>query len=108
MSAAAVRFSFSGGSAASITDLTVPNGAAANVTSTLSGAQATAPGAAVTETLTLHNVGDVDATRAAVERALGDPELRRRIGAAARERVREYCSWDRVTERTLQVYAEAA
>lgn len=53
-------------------------------------------------------IGDVEATRAAVERALGHSELRRRIGTAARERVREYCSWDRVTERTLQVYAEAA
>jgi glycosyltransferase involved in cell wall biosynthesis len=49
-------------------------------------------------------IGDVDATRAAVERALGDPDLRRRIGAAARKRVREYCSWDRVTDLTLQVY----
>ncbi len=52
-------------------------------------------------------IGDVQATRAAVERALADPELRRRIGAAARERVREYCSWDRVTELTLQVYEAA-
>jgi len=52
-------------------------------------------------------VGDAAATRAAIERALADPELRRRIGAAAREHVREYCSWDRVTERTLAVYAEA-
>lgn len=61
VTAAAVRFSFSGGSAASITGLTVPNGAAANVTSTLSGARATAPGSAVTEMLTLQDVGDVDA-----------------------------------------------
>jgi hypothetical protein len=30
------------------------------------------------------------------------------VGEAARERVTEYCSWDRVTERTLQVYAAAA
>jgi glycosyltransferase involved in cell wall biosynthesis len=52
-------------------------------------------------------VGDVQATRAAVEHALGDPDLRLRIGAAARERVREYCSWERVTERTLEVYEEA-
>jgi glycosyltransferase involved in cell wall biosynthesis len=52
-------------------------------------------------------IGDAEATRAAVERALGDAELRRRLGAAARERVREYCSWDRVTERTLEVYAAA-
>ena len=53
-------------------------------------------------------VGDMAATRAAIERALADPELRHRIGEAARERVREYCSWERVTERTLQVYAEAS
>ena len=53
-------------------------------------------------------IGDVAATREALERALGDPELRRRIGAAARKRVRDYCSWDRVTERTLAVYAAAA
>ena len=52
-------------------------------------------------------IGDPEATRAAVERALADPELRRRIGTAARERVREYCSWDRVTERTLDVYNSA-
>ena len=52
-------------------------------------------------------IGDADTTRAAVERALADPELRRRIGTAARERVREYCSWDRVTERTLDVYNSA-
>jgi glycosyltransferase involved in cell wall biosynthesis len=52
-------------------------------------------------------IGDVQATRAAVERALGEPGIRQRIGAAARERVREYCSWDRVTERTLEVYAAA-
>ena len=53
-------------------------------------------------------IGDLEATRAAVERALADPGLRRRIGAAARERVSEYCSWDRVIERTLEVYAGAA
>jgi glycosyltransferase involved in cell wall biosynthesis len=52
-------------------------------------------------------IGDVAATRAAIERALGDPELRQRIGAAARARVREYCSWDRVTELTLEVYSAA-
>jgi glycosyltransferase involved in cell wall biosynthesis len=52
-------------------------------------------------------LGDVQATRAAVERALGDAELRRRLGAGARERVREYCSWDRVTNRTLAVYDAA-
>ena len=53
-------------------------------------------------------VGDAAALRAAIKRALADPALRRRVGGAARARVAEYCSWDRVTERTLQVYAEAA
>jgi glycosyltransferase involved in cell wall biosynthesis len=53
-------------------------------------------------------IGDVAATRAAVERALADADLRRRVGAAARARVSEYCSWDRVTERTLAVYATAS
>ena len=53
-------------------------------------------------------VGDAGALRAAIGRALADPDLRRRVGEAARARVSEYCSWDRVTERTLQVYAEAA
>lgn len=53
-------------------------------------------------------VGDAAALRAAVVRALADPLLRRRIGDAARTRVRDYCSWERVTERTLQLYANAA
>jgi glycosyltransferase involved in cell wall biosynthesis len=52
-------------------------------------------------------IGDAQATRDAVEHALADPELRGRIGAAARERVSEYCSWDRVTQRTLEVYESA-
>jgi glycosyltransferase involved in cell wall biosynthesis len=52
-------------------------------------------------------VGDAAATRAAIERALADPDLRRRVGDAARDRVREYCSWDKVTAQTLEVYAEA-
>jgi glycosyltransferase involved in cell wall biosynthesis len=52
-------------------------------------------------------IGDAEATRAAVERALGDSELRSSLGTAARERVREYCSWDRVTELTLEVYEAA-
>jgi glycosyltransferase involved in cell wall biosynthesis len=53
-------------------------------------------------------VGDADALRATLERVLADPDLRKRVGDAARARVSEYCSWDRVTERTLQVYAQAA
>jgi glycosyltransferase involved in cell wall biosynthesis len=60
------------------------------------------------ETGYLVPVGDVRALRAAIERLLGDPELRRRLGTAARERVSAYCSWERVTERTLEIYAKAA
>jgi glycosyltransferase involved in cell wall biosynthesis len=53
-------------------------------------------------------VGDVVALRETIKRVLADDVLRRRVGNAARARVSEYCSWDRVTERTLRVYAEAA
>lgn len=52
--------------------------------------------------------GDVPALRAALERLLGDPELRRRLGAAARERAAERLSWDRVTEATMVAYRDAA
>src|ERR671926_435246 len=45
--------------------------------------------------------GDVVGLRAAIERLLADPELRRRLGRAARERVAERCSWDRVTAATV-------
>jgi glycosyltransferase involved in cell wall biosynthesis len=51
---------------------------------------------------------DPAALRAALERLLGDPELRRRLGAAGRERAREHFSWDAVTTATLAAYAEAA
>jgi glycosyltransferase involved in cell wall biosynthesis len=47
---------------------------------------------------------DSDALRAALERLLGDEELRRRLGAAGRERARERFSWDMVTEATLAAY----
>ena len=50
---------------------------------------------------------DVDALRAALERLLADPELRRRLGANARERVRERCSWPRVIDATLAAYEDA-
>ena len=51
--------------------------------------------------------GNPKALREAIERLLGDPPLRRRLGGAARERVRELCSWERVTEATLHAYASA-
>jgi glycosyltransferase involved in cell wall biosynthesis len=49
--------------------------------------------------------GDADSLRTAIERLLVDPDLRHRLGEAARERVRELCSWERVTEATLDAYA---
>jgi glycosyltransferase involved in cell wall biosynthesis len=52
-------------------------------------------------------VGDAVALRAALERVLGDQVLRARLGRAARARVKEYCSWNRVTEKTLKVYDAA-
>jgi glycosyltransferase involved in cell wall biosynthesis len=51
--------------------------------------------------------GDVGALRHAVERLLGDDELRRRLGSAARERALERLSWDAATTATLEVYAQA-
>ena len=50
---------------------------------------------------------DVPALRAALQRLLGDPELRRRLGAAARERIRTEFSWERSTQLTLDAYAAA-
>jgi glycosyltransferase involved in cell wall biosynthesis len=51
--------------------------------------------------------GDAKALREAIERLLVDPELRRRLGEAARAKVSELCSWDRVTDATLDAYAAA-
>jgi glycosyltransferase involved in cell wall biosynthesis len=51
---------------------------------------------------------DPVALRAALERLLGDRELRRQLGDAGRERAREHFSWDAVTDATLAAYAEAA
>ena len=50
---------------------------------------------------------DAAALREAVERLLGDRELRERLGRAARERARERFGWDGVIERTLEVYRRA-
>src|SRR5207302_1116688 len=41
--------------------------------------------------------GDVAGLRAAIERLLADPALRRRLGRAGRARVAERCSWEHVT-----------
>jgi glycosyltransferase involved in cell wall biosynthesis len=51
---------------------------------------------------------DPQALREALERLLADGDLRRRLGAAGRERAREHFSWDRVTDLTLEAYTDAA
>jgi glycosyltransferase involved in cell wall biosynthesis len=51
--------------------------------------------------------GDVSALRAALERLLGDSELRARLGAAGRERARERFGWDASTDALRKVYDEA-
>jgi glycosyltransferase involved in cell wall biosynthesis len=50
---------------------------------------------------------DPAALRSALERLLADPDLRRRLGSAGRERARTHFSWERVTDATLAAYAEA-
>ena len=52
--------------------------------------------------------GDVAALRDALERLLADAPLRRRLGTAARERVRACCSWELVTDSTLRAYEDAS
>jgi glycosyltransferase involved in cell wall biosynthesis len=51
---------------------------------------------------------DPAALRSAIERLFADPELRRRLGQAARERARERWSWDVATRATLEAYGTAA
>src|SRR5437016_8342890 len=50
---------------------------------------------------------DAAALREAVERLLGDRELREGLGREARTRARERFGWDGVIERTLEVYRRA-
>ena len=58
------------------------------------------------ETGVLVRPGDVDGLRSAIRRLLDDPELRRRMGAAARRRAGEFFSWESVTRATVAVYHE--
>jgi glycosyltransferase involved in cell wall biosynthesis len=59
------------------------------------------------ETGLLVEPGDVAGIRAALERLLADADLRRRLGDAARRRVRERFGWERVTGLTLEAYRAA-
>ena len=52
--------------------------------------------------------GDIGALRAALERLLGDAELRARLGAAARAKAQRELSLDAAAERLEAVYREAA
>ena len=49
---------------------------------------------------------DPRALRAGVEKLLADPDLRRRLGGAAREVARERFSWESATADTMRVYRE--
>jgi glycosyltransferase involved in cell wall biosynthesis len=50
---------------------------------------------------------DAPAMRAAVERLLRDPELRERLGRAARVQARDRFGWDEVIDKTLDVYQDS-
>ncbi len=50
---------------------------------------------------------DSAALRSALERLLADPELRRRLGEAAREKARASFSWDAATSATIAAYRDA-
>jgi glycosyltransferase involved in cell wall biosynthesis len=50
---------------------------------------------------------DSAALRSALERLLADPDLRRRLGTAGRDRARTHFSWEKVTDATVAAYAEA-
>jgi len=51
---------------------------------------------------------DPEKLREAILKLLADKELRRRMGLAGRERIRELCSWDTVAPATIELYRHAA
>ena len=59
------------------------------------------------ETGILVPLGKPESLRVAIDRLLADGELRRRLGAAGRERVAHLCDWDTVTSQTLAAYSAA-
>lgn len=50
---------------------------------------------------------DPVALRVAIKRLLGDPELRARLGGAAREHAREHLAWAAASEETVRAYRDA-
>jgi glycosyltransferase involved in cell wall biosynthesis len=48
-----------------------------------------------------------DLLRKALQRLLDQPELRRKMGAAGRDRIIRLCSWDRVIDATVETYVDA-
>ena len=58
------------------------------------------------ETVLQCRAGDADALAAAIRRGLDDPELRARVGAAGRQRVRRAVDWRRCAELTVDQYRE--
>ena len=59
------------------------------------------------ETGLLVERGDVEGLRAAISRLLRDPQLRARMGAAGRERVRRMFTWDQCVSLLTELYASA-
>ena len=51
--------------------------------------------------------GDARSLRAAIDRLLADADLRRRLGAAGRERIARLSSWERVIDQTRAAYESA-
>ena len=50
---------------------------------------------------------DPPALRAAIDRLLGDPDLRSRLGAAGKAHVARTCGWEQVIDATLETYEQA-
>jgi starch synthase len=59
------------------------------------------------ETGLLVEPGDPAALAAALRRVLDDPARAARMGEAGRRRVEAHFSWDRIADRTLEVYQQA-
>ena len=56
----------------------------------------------------LAEYGDAAGLSGAIIRLLGDDALRKKMGAAGRERVRDHFTWESVTDRLLGIYKELA